>query len=259
MGSCVLCALGGGMAAQEVERWREQRPGFQTRTEASRARAQPDALFRVKTDMPLVGLTFDDGPDPAYTPAVLEQLARFDVTATFFLIGVNATARPELVADLVAGGHSIGNHTLDHAQLQLLTAPEVTRQIDGGEQALVDLGVRRPDLFRPPRGFTDEAVGVSAGENRYRTVFWSDCVERFIDQAPSIADGMDALVARVRPGSIVLAHDGGHVAAANRPVIDRSKTVEALPRLLEGLHRLGLRAVDVPTLLAAGKERRSLS
>ncbi len=214
-----------------------------------------DLTNRVDTSTKVVALTFDDGPDPDYTPSVLETLARFEAKATFFTVGVNAAAYPGLLARELAAGHRIGNHTLDHADLELVTPEEVAAEIDKGEQAIVGAGAPRPDLFRPPMGFTDEVVGVFADAYRYRTIFWGVCVERFVDHA-GVRPGIDRLLARVRPGTIVLAHDGGHIEAPDRPVVNRDRTMEALPLLLDGIRRKGLQAVDVATLLAVGRRSR---
>lgn len=258
-GACVLCAVGAGVIGRRTappHATSDLRAGERTSTAKLRAEAQPDGVFGVRTKQPLVGLTFDDGPDPDYTPTVQDILARFELKATFFLIGVNATANGSLIAAHLAAGHTIGNHTLDHAELELLTPEQVATEIDGGERALISAGVPRPHLFRPPKGFTDEVVGVFADAGRYRTIFWTECVERFVDRAPSVAEGVEAVLKRLRPGSIVLAHDGGRVAAPNRHVVDRTRTMEALPLLLDGIRKMGLRAVDIDTLLRSAEPNR---
>ena len=227
-----------------------------TRTRRQRAAVQPDGIFEVRTRASLIGLTFDDGPDPAYTPQVLDLLDRYEARATFFVVGVNALAHPGLLAELTGRGHDVANHTFDHAELELLTPAEVADEIDRGERAILQAGGPRTRLFRPPKGFTDHAVDVYADAGRYRTVFWSACLERFIHRTP-VEVGVGRLLPEIGPGSIVLAHDGGHIAASGRPVIDRSHTVEALPRLLEGLRNKGLRAVGVENLLAAARRHRA--
>ena len=254
MAACALSGAAGLAAGRAVAAARRGGPELRarepTRTEAERAKAQPNGVFAVRTDRPLVALTFDDGPDPAYTPAVLETLARFDANASFFVVGVNAAAHPDLLEREISFGHGVGNHTFDHAELELLPAPAVESEIDEGERSIVAAGGPKPRLFRPPKGFTDEVVGVFADAERYRTIFWTVCVERFVDHA-GVRPGVQQLLARIRPGMIVLAHDGGHVEAPERPVIDRSRTMEALPLLLEGIRGAGLQPVSVETLLAA--------
>jgi peptidoglycan/xylan/chitin deacetylase (PgdA/CDA1 family) len=266
-GGCALCAVGGAVTVDALEsaagakgalRERHGAPSSRvplTLTSAERRAVQPDALFRVDIDEPVVGLSFDDGPDPMYTPAVLDILSRYEMTATFFLIGVNAVAYPDLVARQVDAGHGVGNHTYDHADLEHLDSLAVTREIDGGASSIVAAGGPRTTLFRPPKGLTDEIVDVTADRDRYRTVFWDVCLERFIDHT-TVRQGTVDVLDRARPGSIILMHDGGHVRAPNRPSLDRSRSVEALPMLLEGLRHRGYRGVDVATLVDLGRRHR---
>jgi peptidoglycan-N-acetylglucosamine deacetylase len=221
-----------------------------TRTNAQRRAVQPDSLFRVRTDQSAVALTFDDGPDPRYTPRVLDLLREAGAQATFFLVGVNALAYPGLVRRIIDDGHSIGNHTFDHRELELLDAAEIRDEIARGQQALIKTGVRAPDLFRPPKGYTDDAVAAFAGTEQVRTVFWDTCVERCVDHQ-QVPAGVDELMGALRPGSIILAHDGGHIVGSGRRPISRERTMAALPLLLRRLHVRGLQAVDVATLLSS--------
>lgn len=209
-------------------------------------------MFRVETDERMVGLSFDDGPDPRYTPHVLDLLDHHRARATFFIVGVNAVAHPALLARQVASGHSIGNHTYDHRELELLDSAQVRREIQLGAEAIRKAGGPPLWLFRPPKGYTDQAVGVLADAERYRTVFWEFCLERFIERE-GISPGVDAILHHATPGSIILAHDGGHILAPGRPTLDRSSTMKALPLLLKGLEHKGLRVVDIPTLLRSAR------
>jgi len=216
---------------------------------AARASIQPDALFRAETSEPVVALTFDDGPDPLYTPTVLDMLKTAHVHATFFLVGVNARTHQDLVTRIVDEGHSIGNHTYDHRELELLQPHAVQAEIDRGQRALVVAGAPVPTLFRPPKGYTDEVVGVLADAARFRTVFWDACVEHFVNHQ-SVGAGVQQLLDKVQPGSVILAHDGGKITGSGRRPLSRRPTMEALPQVLAGLADRGLQAVDVPTLLA---------
>jgi peptidoglycan-N-acetylglucosamine deacetylase len=255
---CLLSAAGGAVAGRagwfgqpsDVRVLHGTAPSVtRTQTREARARAQPNAIFNVRTKAPVVGLSFDDGPDPDYTPHVLDFLASRDASATFFSIGVNALAHSELLARQVAEGHTIGNHTYDHADLELLSEAKVKAQIERGATALLRSGAPRPTLFRPPRGFTDEAVGVLADADLYQTVFWTVCLEKFVNHQP-IASGVAEMMTHVKPGSIILAHDGGTIEAPRRHTNDRSKTMEALPVLFDALHKRGLRGVGIPELVS---------
>ena len=215
----------------------------QTDTPEARERVQSHAVFRVTTGRPLVALTFDDGPDPRWTPAVLGLLGGRAGRATFFLVGRSALAHPDLVQAELAGGDEIGNHTLTHAHLEFLTPAGVQAEVAGGSRAIVAAGAPRPLLFRPPRGFTTKVVARAAARAREQTVFWGLTVERFIGRRGAVADGVSRLLARMRPGTVVLAHDGG---------MDRSRTLQALPLLLDGLAARGYRLVTLSELLASG-------
>ncbi len=232
---------------------RGERPASpQARAAVLRSAARLDTVFRVDTDEPLVALTFDDGPDPAYTPHVLDLLEQLQARATFFEVGINAIAHTDLVHRQIAAGHTIGNHTRTHADLEQLTPSETVAEIDGGADDIEAAGARRPTLFRPPKGLTDSIVGVFADAEHYRTIFWDAAVEHYVLHL-GVPGGIELLLAKIRRGSIILAHDGGHTPG--RPTVARATTMAALPLLLDGLARLGLRVVDVPTLLAADRRR----
>jgi peptidoglycan/xylan/chitin deacetylase (PgdA/CDA1 family) len=195
-----------------------------------------------------VALTFDDGPDPAYTPDVLRILRRFRAKATFFVVGVNAMAHPGLIRDCLEAGHEIGNHTLDHPDLARLDRAEVAAQIRGGEDAIVASGAPRPHLFRPPKGRSDAIVHEFAEAEGYETFLWHVCLERFVRQL-GIEQGVRELLEQVGPGTIILAHDGGRIEAPGHPTVHRAATVAALPLLLEGLRHRQYAAASITTVM----------
>ncbi len=248
--ACGICALGGYQLGvhRDIAGARNTKNKQQTRTNNQRAAVQPNGLFNITTAESIVALTLDDGPDPLYTPHVLDMLRKWKSSATFFQVGVNAAVGTELVKRVLDSGHSIGNHTFDHHELELLTPDQVQQQIEMGQKALMDAGVPRPELFRPPKGYTDEAVGILADANKYQTVFWDVCIERFVNHQP-VAAGVDKLLTRIRPGSIILAHDGGRIEGSGRNPLSRLRTMQALPMVLRGLADRGIEVVDVPTLI----------
>lgn len=257
--ACVLCGFAAGRVTapgpgSAIDKLLE-RPRQRTRNNFHRFDVQPNAIFGVTTTEKVVALSFDDGPDIRYTGGLLELLAFRRLQVTFFQIGVNALAFPELTMAAHHAGHTIGNHTRDHADLDLLSARQVMEEIRGGEEDLMKAGAPRPTLFRPPKGLTDEIVGVFADDRHYRTVFWSLALEHFIIGHP-IEAGVRAMLALVRPGDILLAHDGGHVMGVpNRAVLSRQRSMDAIPLLLDGLEQMGYRVLDVPHLLEVGPPR----
>lgn len=203
-----------------------------------------NALIRVVTAHRLVALTFDDGPDPRYTRPLLRSLKRADAHATFFVVGAAALRHPALVRAEVRAGHEVADHTFDHPRLPSLSARRIAWELAAGARAIERAGAPAPVLSRPPWGFFDERVGAIAAAAHMPLVGWDLALERLIDRH-GVRAGVRALAARVRPGSIVLAHDGR---------IERRTTVLAVPLLLAALRARGFRVVTVSELLRAAGE-----
>jgi len=236
VGACVASAVVGfGLAALV---W----PGPAASSTPS---GRKGAVFRVQTDQRMVALTFDDGPDPRWTPKVLELLNQYHAHATFFEVGKNIAAHPDLVHAVLAAGDEVGDHTWDHPDLEAMSTFAVSEEITQGAKAITDAGAPTPKYFRPPKGFTDDAVSVLANADQYRTVFWDLCLEAFVDHTGNMPEAVTDMLGRVRPGSIILAHDGG--------IPDRTKTMKTLPMLLEGLKARGYKMVDVTQLLKSAQ------
>jgi len=207
-----------------VEWWRDSRSGV--------------VLYKADTRAKVVALTFDDGPDPIYTPRVLAILRRYGVRATFFETGRQVQAYPQVARMVVAEGHVVGNHTWSHPYLERKSARGVGSEMEGGEICLEKTLRLRSHLFRPPRGHWNPIIFREARREGDHIILWTVALEHHDAPTPR------AMVARalrlVQPGSILLMHDGAHVS--------REKTVEALPLLLDGLRRRGYRCVTVPEL-----------
>ena len=204
------------------------------------SRAHPDVIVGVSTRERVVALSFDDGPDPRWTPAVLDALDRFGAKATFFLQGEHVDAHPALAREVAARGHEIANHTYDHAELPELDAGAVIDQVQRANAALAAAGLPAPALFRPPKGRFDHEAGIAVRTTGLLTAGWTDglCIEKWVKRGPA---GVEQMLSLVRPGAILLGHDGGEP--------DRSATVAALPSLLAGLQAQGYRVVSVSELI----------
>jgi peptidoglycan/xylan/chitin deacetylase (PgdA/CDA1 family) len=195
------------------------------------------APTRGRTGGGRVALTFDDGPGPD-TERVLDTLARHGARATFFCVGEAARRRPDLVHRLVAAGHVVGNHTLEHKKLPWLSRAEVVRQIDAAQAALVAAGAPPPTLFRAPHGWKSPFLGRALAQRGLRLVAWTRGV--WDTERP----GAEVIACRslraLRDGAILLFHDGGG---------DRAQTAEALDAILTACARRGLRPVTLPEIL----------
>ncbi|GAA2164426.1 polysaccharide deacetylase family protein [Actinomadura napierensis] len=174
-----------------------------------------------------VALTFDDGPD-VYTPQILEVLRAYNVRATFFIMGVKAAARPDLIRAVVAGGHLAENHSWDHPHMADLDAAAVHRQLADTTAAIMRAGAPRPTLFRPPFGNTDGLVDGQARALGLRVVRWSVDTNDWRGRRP--ADIAATVLGQAVPGSVVLLHDG---------VANSAATIKALPAIITGLRARG--------------------
>ncbi|MFJ9606885.1 polysaccharide deacetylase family protein [Kitasatospora sp. NPDC101176] len=185
-----------------------------------------------------VALTFDDGPLPPYTDRILDVLERYRVPATFFCVGMNAGAHPDLLVRMREQGHLIGNHTWSHPFLPELTRAQLVEQLERTDEAIATAsGGPAPTLFRPPYGARTPEVLGWLEETFARIALWDVAPD---DWTMPGAEAISALVLeQARPGSIVLLHDGGG---------DRTQTVDALPAIIEGLHGRGYRFVTVDEL-----------
>ena len=186
-----------------------------------------------------VALSFDDGPWPKYTRDVLEVLKHHHVHATFFMIGENVERWPGIARDVVKAGMSVGNHSWDHPQdppFAKIRPHRLRMELAETDEVLNLLGVKHPYLFRPPAGSFDAGVVQEARRQGLRVVNWSVDPQdwRSSRSAKEIAH---AVLTHVGPGSIVDLHDGGG---------NQRATVRALPMIIKGIRKMGLRLVAIP-------------
>jgi peptidoglycan/xylan/chitin deacetylase (PgdA/CDA1 family) len=189
---------------------------------AIRMRMFVDAVTRGPRGVRGWALTFDDGPDPDTTPAVLDALDAANAKATFFVIARKAEAHPEIVRDILERGHAVGLHSYAHDRFfTLRTEKRVRADLERGIEVLTAITGERPVLFRPPIGHTNPIVGRVAEDLELVTVGWTVSARDGLSGAD--ADRVVARVAsRLRDGAIVLMHDaserGTHVPVAARAI-----------------------------------------
>ncbi|MFJ3220070.1 polysaccharide deacetylase family protein [Kitasatospora sp. NPDC086801] len=169
----------------------------------------------------VVGLTIDDGPDPRYTPTVLALLQQYGIRATFFLVGECAVENQGLVREIADRGHHIGNHTWTHPDLRHMPEEAVRDELERTSDLLQRITGRQPTWFRAPGGDWSAVALKVSSELGMRPMGWSVDPEDWAE--PGTAAITERILKNVRPGSIVLNHDGGG---------DRSQTVAALKAYL---------------------------
>ncbi len=174
----------------------------------------------------VIALTIDDGPSPVYTPQVLRILEKYHVKATFSMVGENVSYYPSIVREVAAAGHTIINHTWDHANLTSLSASRQRTEITRATEAIEAATEVRPRMFRAPYGaWTPQALAYCASE-KLTPLDWS--VDPRDWARPGVSEIVSTIMKTTKSGSIILEHDGGG---------NRAQTVSALkvviPRLLD--------------------------
>lgn len=187
-----------------------------------------------------VALTYDDGPDPRATAGLLDLLARRGVQAAFFCVGQRVLAHPELVRRCRAEGHLIGNHSHRHRSwTPFLLGQRLGHELDACQAAIRQVAGVAPRFFRPPFGILNHAMEPACRRRGLQMIGWQ---VRGLD---TLGQPVETVVARVlrklRPGGIVLLHDGDQ---------EPQRVVAITDRLLDGIAARGLRPVRLDRLLA---------
>lgn len=166
-----------------------------------------NVTYLVHTKKKVVALTFDDGPHPVFTPAILKILDKYKIKATFFMVGKQMEKYPNIVKQAIDSGNEIGNHTYTHPHdIEADTDAQMIRELDKCEQIIENMTGKRAHLFRPPRGLINGSVLTIANEEGYKTILWTVCADHH--DAPTPEDMARRVMRRIKPGAIVLAHDG---------------------------------------------------
>jgi chitin deacetylase len=187
----------------------------------------------------VLALTFDDGPDAANTPRILDALRARHAHATFFVLGAQAKRHPELLRRMVAEGHAVGSHSWSHPAR--VTSAQARREVDSTARVIRDATGFAPALFRPPYGIMKNGLAALARREGCTIVLWT--ISGADTRPISSRQIADNIIHTPDPGDIALLHDGpGH-----------ARTAEAVPLILDELTRAGWRFVTIPELLARTK------
>jgi peptidoglycan/xylan/chitin deacetylase (PgdA/CDA1 family) len=189
-----------------------------------------------------VAITFDDGPNDPWTLRIADELDKYDVKGTFFIIGQNADAHPEIVRNLALRGELIGNHSYRHHKSDAVT------ELNYGELWRAESAIARaagvcPAIYRPPNGFHTPWQLHTVASHGMKTVTWDVIPRDWKDPPPDVI--VSRVLNSVQPGSIILLHDGYNTNQGT----DRSATLNALPGIIEGLRAKGYDIVRLDKLL----------
>lgn len=190
----------------------------------------PRLIWDIRTSERVIAITFDDGPDPTFTPKVLEVLRRYNIKATFFLVGERVRRFPELIQQIHDGGHGIGNHSDSWHRTVQLNDDEFERDLLRAERSI---GSRNPPkLFRPAGGFIRTRQIELLRKHQYSVFLGS--AYAFDPYQPPRKYIEWAITRGLKRGAIIVLHDSGG---------NRSNSVEALPKIIENAQTAGFRFV----------------
>jgi peptidoglycan/xylan/chitin deacetylase (PgdA/CDA1 family) len=201
--------------------------------------AKDRLFFSGNAKLPEVALTFDDGPNPPYTNQVLALLKHYSIPATFFCVGKQVAAYPDLVKQEAAAGYTIANHTWTHPVLTSLSASDIRDELSMTSDTIQKTTGVRPIYFRPPYGAYNARVFTQLNQFGFTTFLWSDGSLDWTALGPAAISRQ--VLSHAANGAIILMHDGGG---------DRSRTIAALPSLIEGLQARHFRFVTLEQLVA---------
>ncbi|KGE17252.1 polysaccharide deacetylase family protein [Paenibacillus wynnii] len=194
-----------------------------------------------------VALTFDDVPDPRFTPQLLDVLRRNHVRATFFVVGSRAKKHPELVARMVREGHIIGNHSYNHPQFRKLRMKEFKVQILRTENIIQNIAGYKPKLIRPPYGEITEQQLKWAKSQGYKVVNWN--VDSQDWKGLPKGEVKANILSTAGKGAIILQHGGGGQGS------HLEGSIQALPEVIAKMRQRGYTFVTVPQLLHVSKSK----
>lgn len=205
-------------------------------------------LWRVDTKEKVIALTFDDGPNPKYTPQILTILNKYNYKATFFLKGANINKNKDLVKKIDLEGHEIGNHTFSHYDLKDLSMQEISQEIERTNKEINNVLLKKVLLFRPPFGSYNDIVLNEVRKKKLDVIMWTKDKTKNLDSRdwianPNAIDIYNRLKSKIEPGDIVLFHDSSHNGD-----FDRQRTVKAVELLTEYLNKENYKLVTISEL-----------
>jgi peptidoglycan-N-acetylglucosamine deacetylase len=201
-------------------------------------------VLKVATVQKVIALTFDDGPNPEATEKILALLHKYQATATFFVVGSHAEKYPDIIKEIYSNGNEIGNHSWDHERLVWRTPGFVRDQIDSTDRLIRKLGYQGAIHFRAPYGHKLFVLPYLLKKAHRKHILWT--IELGDWDNPSPEEMLRRFDQKIRPGSIVLLHDG-YIGKYQ----SRDATVNVTDMIIRKYREKGYRFVTISELLAA--------
>lgn len=204
-----------------------------------KAEDTPHTIRHVNTTQKVLALTFDDGPNNIYTQQILDILKKHNAKATFYVIGNNAKARPDLMKRIMEEGHEVGNHSMNHDKMKGISVEQITQDIKGVDEIIRNYGYDKEITYRSPYAITSANLHTALKNlNKKLVLFTFSPMDWTKISSQQIYENV---MKKIKPGLIILLHDGGGKTRAN--------TVKATEMLITTLHQQGYRFVTISDLL----------
>ncbi len=209
-----------------------------------------DIVWAIETEEKVISLTFDDGPDPIYTPQILKILEENQVKSTFFTVGKQIVRFPEVARMMAESGQEIANHTYSHPYLDHISSDLLKSELEKADETIQQYTNTKPKLFRPPGGFYNNEIIKIAKEKGYKIILWSWTQQTRDWVNPGTEYIIKKVLSNAKNGDIVIFHDCGG---------DRSQTVNALEPIILGLKEKGFQMITVSELLTKGEQGKPIT
>lgn len=203
-----------------------------------------ETIRHVKTSEKVVALTFDDGPSEPYTQQIIEVLNKNHVKGTFYILGGNAKAYPNIIKQIMNDGHELGSHSMNHTMMKNRSVDAIYKDLSSVDTILRNLGYQKEITFRAPFGITSDNLRIALEKLNKRQVLFTFLAQ---DWTPISAQQIhDNVMKQLKPGLIITLHDGGK---------RRDNTVKATQMLIDSLKKQGYRIVSISELLSLNNQK----
>lgn len=192
-----------------------------------------------------VAVTFDDGPDPVYTPQILDLLKKYRVKATFFVVGKKAKDFPQVIQRINNEGHEIANHTYNHEYNAMITEEKLTKELKKTDEVVKAITSKSMTLYRPVAGIYNDTIMNTATKQGYLVTMWSWHQDPKDWMNPGVYPIYHHVSTAMKPGDVIVLHDSGG---------DRSQAVFALEEILKTMKSNDFKGVTVSELILLSQE-----
>ncbi|MCK5012687.1 MAG: polysaccharide deacetylase family protein [Candidatus Omnitrophica bacterium] len=207
--------------------------------------ARRGTIYRIKTDKKRVLLTFDDGPSPDWTPKILDELKKENISAVFFMIGHHVQKYPDIARQVASEGHTIGNHGYAHSVMFYYTPAEIEEEIQYTEHVIREATGQTTKYFRPPKAWLRRNIKKKVKSMGYETILWSLNSKDWVSfNHKSIVKYISG---HIKNGDILLFHDSGNVTTTEGG--NRRQTVKSISLLARALREKGFEFVSIEELI----------